>query len=83
MQQPSIHERYESSTLKQLSVEVWILLRIQFSIICEQWALIFILASLFPFTTLMFLHFFTVKPTDEMRSVLLPEICSLRSLLWV
>ncbi|SDZ01064.1 ABC-2 type transport system permease protein [Evansella caseinilytica] len=56
---------YEHSRFKQLVAEAWILFRIQLSNIREQWALIFILASLFPFTTLMFLKFFTVNPTDE------------------
>ncbi|WP_096189401.1 ABC transporter permease [Evansella halocellulosilytica] len=57
---------YETSRLKQFSIEAWTLFRIQLSIIREQWPFILILASLFPFTTLMFLHFFTVSPTDEM-----------------
>ncbi|MBM7096167.1 ABC transporter permease [Bacillus sp. H-16] len=66
MQQQTADPRYETSIVKQLAVEVWILFRIQFSIIREQWAFIFILASIFPFAILMFLHFFTVNPTEAM-----------------
>ncbi|WP_051314759.1 ABC transporter permease [Alteribacter aurantiacus] len=66
MQQPVVNTSYETSSVKQFIAEVWILFRIQFSIIREQWPLIFILASIFPFATLMFLHFFTINPTEAM-----------------
>ncbi|MFS1517345.1 ABC transporter permease [Bacillus sp. SCS-151] len=52
--------------VRQWLVECVILFRIQFSMIREQWIWVFILASLFPFSTLLFLKFFTVNPTDEM-----------------
>lgn len=52
-------------TIKQFLLEISILFKIQISIIREQWAFIFLLASLFPFTTLMFLKFYTVNPTPE------------------
>lgn len=57
---------FETSKIKRFVNETWILFRIQFSIIRDQWAFIFILASIFPFSTLMFLNFFTVNPTEEM-----------------
>ncbi|MCR6095770.1 ABC transporter permease [Salipaludibacillus agaradhaerens] len=57
---------FETSRIKQFFIEGWILFRIQLSIIRESWALIFILASVFPFTTLMFLKFFTENPSDEL-----------------
>lgn len=52
--------------IKQFIIEISILFKIQLSIIREQWAFIFLLASLFPFTTLMFLKFYTIDPTPEM-----------------
>ncbi|TMW72909.1 ABC transporter permease [Alteribacter natronophilus] len=66
MQQPALNERYEHNVLRQLLAEIWILFRIQFCIIRDQWAFIFILASIIPFSILMFLHFFTINPTEEM-----------------
>lgn len=47
-------------------VECAILFRIQFSIIRGNWVWVFILSSLFPLTTLLFLKFFTVNPTKDM-----------------
>ncbi|GAA0357710.1 ABC transporter permease [Bacillus horti] len=47
----------------------WLILsRIQFSIIREAWVWIFVMACMFPLTTLMFLRFFTVDPTPEMMT---------------
>lgn len=57
---------YLKFSVKQKLVEVWILFRIQFAEIREAWLWIFVMASMFPFTTLMFLKFYTVDPTPEM-----------------
>jgi ABC-2 type transport system permease protein len=53
------------SSLQQFFTECWILFKIQFSIIRDQWVWVFLMASMFPFTTLLFLKFFTVDPTPE------------------
>lgn len=46
--------------------EFWILFRIQFSIIRDQWAFVLLLASMFPLTTLFFMKIFTANPTPEL-----------------
>ncbi|HEU5139133.1 MAG TPA: ABC transporter permease [Bacillales bacterium] len=51
---------------KQKLVEIWILFRIQFAEIRDSWMWVIGLASMFPFTTLLFLKFYTVNPTPEM-----------------
>lgn len=45
--------------------ELGILFKIQFSIIREQWAWVILMASMFPFTTMMFMNFFSVDPSPE------------------
>ncbi|MCR8643976.1 ABC transporter permease [Paenibacillus sp. N1-5-1-14] len=45
--------------------ELGILFKIQFSIIREAWVFVFLLASIFPFTMLLFMKFFTINPTPE------------------
>ncbi|HEX7065679.1 MAG TPA: ABC transporter permease [Bacillales bacterium] len=52
--------------MKQKLVEIWILFRIQFAEIRDSWMWVIGLASMFPFTTLLFLKFYTVNPTPEM-----------------
>ncbi|HEX7065876.1 MAG TPA: hypothetical protein VF199_12475, partial [Bacillales bacterium] len=52
--------------IKQKFVEIWILFRIQFAEIRNSWIWVIGLASMFPFTTLLFLKFYTVNPTPEM-----------------
>ncbi|HEX6922904.1 MAG TPA: ABC transporter permease [Bacillales bacterium] len=52
--------------MKQKLVEIWILFRIQFAEIRNSWIWVIGLASMFPFTTLLFLKFYTVNPTPEM-----------------
>lgn len=51
--------------MKQKFVEIWLLFRIQFSEIRESWIWVIGMASMFPFTTLLFLKFYTVDPTPE------------------
>jgi len=46
--------------------EVWILLSIQFAEVREEWHWIVLMASLFPFTTLLFFRFFVPDPSAEM-----------------
>lgn len=52
--------------VKRLFTELIILFRIQFSIIRDQWVWVFLMASMFPFMTLMFMKFMTVNATPEM-----------------
>ena len=51
--------------VKQKIIEVWLLFRIQFADIRDSWVWVFLMASMFPFTTLLFLKFYTTNPTDE------------------
>jgi ABC-2 type transport system permease protein len=46
-------------------IEIGVLFRIQFSIIREQWIWVFLMAAMFPFTTLLFMKFFIENPTPE------------------
>lgn len=49
-------------------MEIGILFRIQFSIIRNEWVWVFLMATVFPFTTLIFMKFYTPNPTDEMMT---------------
>lgn len=55
----------QQGTIQRRIMEWLILARIQFTIIREAWVWIFIMACMFPLTTLLFLKFFTVDPTPE------------------
>lgn len=55
----------KTSWVRQKLMEIWILFRIQFAEIRESWMWVIGLASMFPFTTLLFLKFYTVDPTPE------------------
>lgn len=50
--------KQKKMSVGQWLTDLWILVRIQYANVREQWILIIILASLFPLTTLMLLHFF-------------------------
>lgn len=54
-----------TNVVVQKLIEIWILFRIQFAEIRESWMWVVGLASMFPFTTLLFLKFYTVNPTPE------------------
>jgi ABC-2 type transport system permease protein len=54
-----------NNLLNHFFIENWTLFRIQFSIIRDQWVWVFLMASMFPLSTLLFLKFFTVNPTPE------------------
>lgn len=57
---------YPLGKLLHFFVELNILFRIQFSIIRETWVWVFLIASVFPLSTLMFMKFFTLNPTPDM-----------------
>lgn len=65
---PALPISEPQGTFQRKIAEWWILSRIQFSIVREAWAWIFIMACIFPLTTLMFLKFFTVNPTPELMT---------------
>ncbi|SDM14692.1 ABC transporter permease [Paenibacillus jilunlii] len=46
--------------------EISILFRIQFAIVRDSWAWVILMATLYPLTTLLFMRFYTVNPSDEM-----------------
>ncbi|MGG4264560.1 ABC transporter permease [Peribacillus simplex] len=52
--------------INQWFIDLWVLTRIQYSNVRDQWVLIIILASSFPLSTLLLLHFFVEDPTEEM-----------------
>ncbi|MBN6886054.1 ABC transporter permease [Cytobacillus horneckiae] len=58
--------KQKKMSVGQWFIDLWILVRIQYANVREQWILIIVLASLFPLTTLMLLHFFVENPTNEM-----------------
>lgn len=58
--------KHKRMGVSQWLIDLWILVRIQYANVREQWLLIIILASLFPLTTLMLLHFFVENPTNDM-----------------
>ncbi|MCW3490598.1 ABC transporter permease [Dethiobacter alkaliphilus] len=45
--------------------EIWILFRIQFAEVRDEWVWIVLMASMFPFTTLLFLKYFSPVQTPE------------------
>jgi ABC-2 type transport system permease protein len=47
-------------------VELYLLLRIQYAEVRETWIWVIVMASIFPFTTLLFMKFFITDPTPEM-----------------
>nr|WP_246042434.1 ABC transporter permease [Cohnella pontilimi] len=51
---------------RRYMVELGILFRIQFSIIRDSWVWVILMASMFPFMTLMFMRFFMTNPTPDM-----------------
>jgi len=55
-------------TVRRRIMEWLILARIQFTIIRQAWVWIFIMACMFPLTTLLFLKFFTVDPTPTVMT---------------
>ncbi|WP_077613973.1 ABC transporter permease [Caenibacillus caldisaponilyticus] len=63
--QPHGERAAEAQHIRQKLNEIWILFRIQFAEIRESWIWIFFMASMFPFSTLLFLKFYTVNPTPE------------------
>jgi ABC-2 type transport system permease protein len=58
----------QQSIIQRRMTEWLILTRIQFTIIREAWVWIFIMACMFPLTTLLFLKFFTVDPTPAVMT---------------
>ncbi|SEC43189.1 ABC transporter permease [Paenibacillus sp. GP183] len=46
--------------------EASILFRIQFAIVKDSWAWVLLMATLFPLSTILFMRFYTVNPSDEM-----------------
>lgn len=58
----------QQGTIQRRVMEWLILSRIQFTIIREAWVWIFIMACMFPLTTLLFLKFFTVDPTPAVMT---------------
>ncbi|HET7627948.1 MAG TPA: ABC transporter permease [Bacillales bacterium] len=51
--------------LGRILTQIWLLFRIQFAEIRDSWLWVIGLASMFPFSTLLFLKFYTVDPTPE------------------
>lgn len=45
--------------------EIWILFRIQYAEVRDEWIWIVVMASMFPFTTLLFLKFFSPEQTPD------------------
>lgn len=64
----SYHMQEQQGRIQRRVTEWLILARIQFTIIREAWAWIFIMACMFPLTTLMFLKFFTIDPTPAVMT---------------
>lgn len=55
-----------STRMNRALTELLILFKIQFSLIREAWVWIILMASMFPFTMLLFMKFFTINPTPEL-----------------
>lgn len=60
-------QEHQGSVRRRI-MEWLILARIQFTIIREAWVWIFIMACMFPLTTLLFLKFFTLDPTPAVMT---------------
>ena len=69
LQEAVFHQGHEQQSIIQRRITEWLILaRIQFTIIREAWVWIFIMACMFPLTTLLFLKFFTVDPTPAVMT---------------
>jgi ABC-2 type transport system permease protein len=66
LEQDMPYSAADSTNRFQAFIELYLLLRIQYAEVRESWIWVIGMASIFPFSTLLFMKFFVTSPTPEM-----------------